>query len=173
MSAITKEILVVDVTRGDCVEDNRKEGKSNTGTYFLCSIKNFDEIESYFNTSNIYKIDLFKVRIYKELFIQYFDSLKNEYIGKMSKFNTYADYILSCLEAPTVGVTLRKNDTRVFMRFVDNTNSIVSAFRHLLYEDLSKICIEKRNDIYFVYPEINESFIQIKHGEQSDLIIEE
>ena len=41
MSAFKRNIIYINVTRGDCVENNRKSGKSNTGTYFVCSKKNF------------------------------------------------------------------------------------------------------------------------------------
>ena len=173
MSAVNKTRMLIDVTRGDCVDDNRKNGKSNTGTYFVCSIKNFDEFEHFFQLTNKYKIDLVKVDIYKTLFKQYFFQYKDEYIGKMKSFDIYINYLISQSEFPCVDITTRKNDTRVFMKFVDNTKPIVNAFRHVLYEDLSFIVFEKRGETIYLYPEINETLISKKKFENSDLVIDE
>lgn len=173
MSANLYEEVLIDVTRGDCVDDNRKSGKSNTGTYFLCSIKNFDLYDDYFKDGNKYKIDLVKFDIYRLLFEKYFFQYKDEYIGKMKTFNGYCDYILSQFESPEIRLSLRKNDSRVFMKFSDNTEKITNAFRHVLYEDLSLIGITKKNNIYYVYPVINLTFINKKKNESSDLVIDE
>ena len=47
------------------------------------------------------------------------------------------------------------------MRFKDNTNIIVNAFRNLLYEDISYICIEEINGVLNIYPCINLNMIDI------------
>ncbi len=43
------------------------------------------------------------------------------------------------------------------MRFTNNSDVIVNAFRNLLYEDISKICIEKHNDQFELYPYLNSN----------------
>ena len=67
----------------------------------------------------------------------------------------FCNYLLSLNDNPSVEVTLRINDSRVFMRFKDNTNLVVNVFRNLLYEKLSFICIEKINGLNEIYPVIN------------------
>ena len=91
----------------------------------------------------------------------------------MKTFNGYCDYILSQVESPKICLSLRKNDSRVFMKFFDNTERITNAFRHILYEDLSLIGITKKNNIYYVYPVINLNFINNKKNESSDLVVDE
>ena len=172
MSAIKHECIYVDVTRGDCVEANRKGGKSNTGTYFISSINNFEDFSYYFSEDNLFKVDLKKVQIYKILFCNLFYWIRDEYNGKMNQFEEFCNYLLSLDDNPIVDISLRKNDTRVFMRFLDNVNNIVNCFRHLLYEDLSFICIEKREDVFYVYPVINENLVEINNCD-SNFILDE
>ena len=173
MSAIKNERILIDVTRGDCVDANRKSGKSNTGTYFVSSVKNFDEFLSYFDDKNVYKFDLIKLNLYVELFKKFFLDLKDEYIGKMSEFDSFSSYLLSLPENPNVGIVLRKNDSRIFMRFEDNTLPVINAFRNMLYENLSYIAIEKKNIFYYVYPVINEEYIKIKKESNNGLVLDE
>lgn len=155
MSAIKKEQIIVDVTRGDCLEDNRKSGKSNTGTYFISSLGDFDKFKSYFEKEDNFVLNLNKIREYQVLFNSFFKEKMDEYYGKGIRFDDFCNYLLSLNENPSVKVTLRINDSRVFMRFKDNTNSVVNAFRNLLYEKLSFICIEKINGLNEIYPVIN------------------
>ena len=67
----------------------------------------------------------------------------------MKEFNKYCNELISSVKYPTVNVTLRKNDDRVFMRFGDNSDSVVNAFRNILYEDLSLIAIEHMVLFYY------------------------
>ena len=152
MSAIKKELILIDVTRGDCLEANRKSGKSNTGTYFVSSLKDFDKFKDFLDDENTYELNLDKIYEYSILFKNLSENIMNDYNGKGIKFDSFANYLLSFKENQKVEITLRINDSRVFMRFKDNNNSIVSAFRNLLYEDLSMICLEKINGIIEVYP---------------------
>ena len=173
MSANLVEKVVVDVTRGDCLDPNRKAGKSNTGTYFICSVNNFDEYESYFKEGQVYKIDLVRVELYKTLFKEYCIEYNEQYIGKMTNFDGYINYLLSLKENPTVNISLRKNDARVFMRFDDNSNIIVNAFRNLLYEDISRLVLYKKSDCILIYPEINDEYVHIKAADNNGLEIDE
>lgn len=157
MSAIMKEIILIDVTRGDCLEPNRKSGKSNTGTYFVCSLKDFDIFKTFISDENEYFLNLDKVFEYSILFGNLPSNCLEEYNGKGVKFGSYLNYLLSLKNNPKISVSLRINDSRVFMRFTNNSDVIVNAFRNLLYEDISKICIEKHNDRFDIYPYLNSS----------------
>lgn len=174
MSAHKKEILLVDVTRGDCLEANRKAGKSNTGTYFLSSLKDYDNFEMFFDENNTYAFDLTLIQEYGILFSNLFKETVKKYNGKGEKFDSYINYLLSLGYNPKVNIMLRTNDSRVFLRFKDNSNVVVNAFRNLLYEDLSFIVIEKRKEIYYIYPIINHSkLITLKKQSNDDFIIDE
>lgn len=168
MSATKKEKVIVDVTRGDCLEANRKAGKSNTGTYFISSLKDFDGFKVYFEDEDKFVINLAKVKEYMILFKNLFLDKMEEYNGKGVKFDSFCNYLLSLESNPKVEITLRINDSRVFMRFKDNTNVVVNAFRNLLYEDISYICMEKNNDLYEVYPIIDSTKICLKSDEDDD-----
>ena len=173
MSAFKRNIIYVDVTRGDCVDNNRKSGKSNTGTYFICSTKNFDDFEHFFKETNVYKFAIDKVDIYRVLFNEFFMSLKDEYVGKMENFNSTCAYLSSLYDNPTVEVGLRKNDSRIFMKFEDNSEPHTSAFRNILYEDLSLIAIEEIDGVFFIYPVVNEKYIGHKKAVESGLVFDE
>lgn len=165
MSAIKKEIVLVDVTRGDCLENNRKSGKSNTGTYFISSLKDYDRFKEYFLEEKNFVINLVKIKEYMILFKYCFANRLDEYIGKGLDFESFCNYLLSLKNNPKVEITLRINDSRVFMRFKDNSNVVVNAFRNLLYEDLTYICIEKNGELFEVYPIINSAMVSF--GETS------
>ena len=173
MSAFKRNIVYVDVTRGDCVDNNRKSGKSNTGTYFIGSSSNFSDFEYFFKETNVYKFAIDKIDIYRVLFNEFFMSLKDDYAGKMENFDSTCAYLLSLHDNPAVEVGLRKNDSRVFMKFADNSETHTSAFRNILYEDLSLIAIEEINGIFFIYPVINEKFISNKKAVESGLLFDE
>lgn len=168
MSAIKKEKVLIDVTRGDCLEPNRKSGKSNTGTYFISSLKDYDVYRVYFEDEQKFVINLEKIKEYMILFKNLFMNKMDEYIGKGLNFDLFCNYLLSLKRNPKVEITLRINDSRVFMRFKDNTNAVVNAFRNLLYEDLSHICIEKSNDLYEVYPVIDSNKVSLDGESTSD-----
>lgn len=158
MSAIKKELIIIDVTRGDCLSENRISGKSNTGTYFVSSLKDFDKFEEFFAADNKYELNLSNVSIYNDIFMKYFYCFKDEYIGKMEKYTKKVNYLLNNVQDASIKITTRINDSRVFMRFVDNQNAVVDAFRNLLYENISRICIEKKEgNSFLIYPVINET----------------
>ena len=47
MAAIKSKIMRVSVTNGDAINENRLKGKSNTGTYFICSTNQYDEFKEF------------------------------------------------------------------------------------------------------------------------------
>lgn len=173
MSANKKKAIYIDVTRGDCVETNRKGGKSNTGTYFICSTKNFDDFDSFFDSNKSYQIDLNKIKTYKVLFDNFFMKFKDLYFGKMESFAMYINYLLSFNDFPLVKVELRINDSRVFMRFADNSDKIVNALRNILYEDLSLLVIEERNNKFLIYPAIIDSNIDFQMNNDISIVVDE
>lgn len=155
MSASKRDIMIVDVTKGDCLESNRKNGKSNTGTYFISSLKNFTDFEKFFSENIKYKIEVAKTLEYCCFFNTYFLKYKDEYVGKMFEFSHFANVFSLLTYCPEVNIDLRVNDNRVFMKFKNNEGKLESSFRNLLYEDLSLICFERIDDIVYVYPVIN------------------
>lgn len=163
MSAIIEEKIILDVTRGDCVDANRKGGKSNTGTYFLCSIKDYYLFEKYFK-EEYYFIDLKKLNHYCIVFNAMMKTQLPYYNGKGLKFKEYSIDLLNLKSNPKVNLTMRQNDNRIFIRFEDNTNAIVSSFRNLLYEDVSAIAIEIRKEGGFIYP----VFKDVQNANQED-----
>ncbi len=174
MSATKSETVIIDVTRGDCLEANRKKGKSNTGTYFVCSSKDFEGFKEYFNDENVYIVDLEKVRQYSLLFAALPEQEKNEYGGKTEKFSQYSAYLTSLEKYPTVKVTLRINDSRVFMRFEDNADNVVKAFRNLLYEDVSSIELSKKGKAISIYPVFTGKLLEnSKNAEDTGLVVDE
>ncbi len=176
MSAIKKELIIVDVTKGDCIEANRTSGKSNTGTYFVCQTNDYSKYEEFFDVNNDYEVDKYKVTIYYDTFMKYFYSLRDYYNGKMKDVSYFADYLMNQMSNASVKITQRINDTRIFMRFENNQDSVVDAFRKLLYENLSQICIEKvRTHKFKIYPIVNETTLKeiIDKEKQSDLVLED
>lgn len=168
MSAIKKEIVLVDVTRGDCLEPNRKSGRSNTGTYFVSSLKDFDTYKDFIGEDKEYRLNLNKVREYSILFENLPTDFLDAYNGKGAKFKSFSNYLLSLDENPKIMLSLRINDSRVFMRFLNNTDPIINAFRNLLYEDISKICIEKNDNQFAIYPYLNAKQLNRKKEIVSD-----
>lgn len=159
MSAFKRNIIYINVTRGDCVENNRKSGKSNTGTYFVCSEKNFSEYKYFFSEANIYKFALWNIEPYRLLFNAFFKSLSEEYKGKMANFDEICSKLSAAPRIPTVKVGLRINDSRYFMKFENNCETYTNMFRNILYEDLSLIAIEEIDNIFYIYPVINDKYI--------------
>ena len=163
MSEIKKEIIFIDVTKGDCLEPNRRNGKSNTGTYFISSLKDIDKYKEFVDENNKYFLNLDKVYEYAVLFKNLPTSFLESYNGKGANFSTFSGYLTSLKNNPNIKVSTRINDSRVFLRFVDNGDPVVNAFRNLLYEDISNICIEKTGNEFEIYPYLNAK--QLNKGE--------
>ncbi len=159
MSAFLNRIMKVEVKGGDAVPNNRKEGKSNTGTYFICSLKDREKYQAFIpddGKMNFY-IDLKRIQIYKKIFSFYFFKDRNLYPDKMRNFEAFCDSLCAFTENPKVIFTTRKNDQRVFLKFDNNIKSEVEKqLRDILYADLSNIVFELINEnTCLVYPEVN------------------
>lgn len=161
MSAFLSKIMRVEVKGGDAIANNRTEGKSNTGTYFLCSLKDWEKYEKFVpdDGSVEYFIDLGKVQAYKNSFGAAFFGRRNSYPDKMRNFEAFCDSLCAFVVNPQVVFTTRKNDSRVFLKFDSNTKSEVEKqLRDILYADLSYLVFELVNKTTcLVYPEINTS----------------
>ena len=156
MAAKTIQAIRVAVTRGDCFEDNRPDGSSNTGTYFVSSLKDWPEFEPFFQLDSKYYFSKKKIQIYKDTFGVICKKFQSVYPDKFSSLETYGvtfdgdeDFNHCC------DIELRVNDSRVFMRFKDNSDLYVKAFRHILYSDLSVIVLEITDKGISVYPEVD------------------
>ena len=132
MSAFKRNIIYINVTGGDCVENNRKSGKSNTGTYFVCSEKKFSEYKYFFNEANIYKFALWNIEPYRLLFNAFFKSLSEEYKGKMANFDEICSKLLERYKIDIDEQRLRILIYKMRLSFKRTTNSqlIVSENWH-------------------------------------------
>ncbi|MDY6393186.1 MAG: hypothetical protein SPL80_10185 [Bacilli bacterium] len=154
MAAKTVQAIRIAVTRGDCFEDNRPDGISNTGTYFISSLKDWSEFEPFFSPNAKYYFSSKKIWIYNNTFADVCAKFKDVYPDKFSSLKTYGT--LFNIEGdydPYCEVELRINKPRIFMRFKDNLDIYVKAFRHLLYSDLTVIVLEMTEKGIAIYPE--------------------
>ncbi len=163
MSAEKKELIYINVTNGDAVIENKKSGKSNTGTYFVSSLKDFDYFEDYLDSENFktYTIDSKKVFEYKEAFKSFFMNDRNDFPDNMDSFEEYCNSLIENENPFKISIGLRINDSRVFMRFEENVDVVANVFRRILYPERSIICLERRGNNYFIYPIINSDLIDI------------
>ncbi|QWB96603.1 hypothetical protein KHQ89_04045 [Mycoplasmatota bacterium] len=155
-SKITTRIIV-DVKNGDVFDENRltkingERRKSNTGTYFLCSSKDYSEYLPFFSICDNYKFEIDKISEYRIVFKAKFYKDKDNYLDKMNNFDKYCDILVNT-DYNSTNINLRQNDTRYFLRFTNNKEELVDAFRHILYGDLSSIVLEFDGNICSIYP---------------------
>ena len=165
MAAKLCDLMRVAVTGGDAIDKNRISGKSNTGTYFICSAKDWDNFSRFFKDDMKYFLDTKKIPSYKVLFMSMFFKFKERYPDKMRHFEDICDSLMSYEENPEIFIGLRKNDVRVFMKFKDNDREVEHAIRGILYSDLSNIVFEYKTNKCLIYPEVNIEVDLSKYGE--------
>lgn len=152
--------IIVDVTNGDVFDEMRlskddgKKGRSNTGTYFLCSLKNYDKYRYLFDQCKNFYLDINKIKEYQILFKHFYGNMKDKYLDKMSNFDNYCDQIYTANTTLISGMNFRINDHRYFLRFDDNNELLVKAFRHILYGDITQLVLDFVDDKCYIYPEI-------------------
>lgn len=162
MSAFKSTIMRVAVTNGDALPENRKRGKSNTGTYFLCSKDQYNDLQLFVNRRT-YQVDINKIKEYNILFKKFFFESMDQYPGKMEDFDDFCSLLVNSYNIPSVEISIRENDQRVFLRFVSNENIYVNAIRHILYGEISYLCFEIRGNKTYIYPEIDYSKTNISY----------
>jgi len=155
MSAIKPNLIKLLVTNGDAVADNRLKGRSNTGTYFICSENQFNEFEEFFKDNIIYFIDLEKVKQYEAVFNKYAFSLSEYYPDKMNGFNEYVKTLVSLNENPKVDIGIRVNGSRIFARFLNNENMVENSLRHILYGEFTYLIFELLGNNCYIYPSLD------------------
>lgn len=160
MSAEIKKLVKIKVTGGDAVANNRVSGKSNTGTYFICSQKDFSEFQDFFKEPFEYYLDINKINIYLTMINIFLKPKKDDYIDKMENFDEYCYSLMTLKNNPLLKGGLRINDTRYFLRFTENDNMIVDRLRSILYADYSLITIENRQGCLYIYPEFNDECLE-------------
>lgn len=153
-SKYTKNIII-EVKNGDALPNNRIDGKSNTGTYFLGSYKFFQTVKSLFDNCISFQFDKTKIIEYKTLFQQYMYKQKDKYPDKLIFFERHSDKLVEICENYTVDVTIRNNDTRFFFRFTNNDDEVVNEFRSILFGEISSIVLSFDNNKCFIYPIIS------------------
>lgn len=155
MAAKNYDLLKVAVTGGDAIDNNRLSGKSNTGTYFVCSSKDWEKFSRFFKDGMKYYLDIKQIPNYKILFKSLFFQYKEKYPDQMRHFEDICDSLMSYQNDPQVFIGLRNNDVRVFMKFIDNNREVEYAFRGILYSNLTNIVFEYKGDRCLIYPEVN------------------
>ena len=155
MAAKTVRLMRIAVTRGDCFSDNRPDGSSNTGTYFVSSHKDWPLFESFFTEGSKYYFSTAKIKMYVATLADLASQYQDVYPDKFASLSTFGSAFASAAKDPFCEIDLRKNDQRVFMRFKDNSDVLVNAFRHILYSDLSLISMEITSKGVAIYPEID------------------
>ena len=159
------DLLRVSVTDGDALAANRLKGKSNTGTYFVCSSKDWSSYKKFFTPGIRYFIDLGKVAVYKESFLKLvYESEHEKYPDKMNSFADTCNSLLSWGSNPETFIELRNNDVRVFMHFENNNGECERLFRGILYSQISTITLELRGNRCMVYPEIEKPNVFIEEN---------
>lgn len=169
MASNFSKIVRIAVKNGDAIPENRLKGKSNTGTYFLCSSNQYDEFKEFIDDELVCFIDHDRVKMYYYAFMQTFYLSKDQYVDKMYNFEQYCHSLYSSNIRHKIYLRYRINDSRYFIRFKENDNIYVNAFRHILYGDISYLVLEKRDNKYFIYPEL----VYLSHPEkeeESDII---
>ena len=172
MAATKSKIMRVSVTNGDAINENRLKGKSNTGTYFICSTNQYDEFKEFFEDFDTCYVESNKVQEYLVLFKEYFFEKKNLYIDKMENFENYCSSLISTNFEPTIKISMRVNDSRYFLRFQNNEDVYVNAIRHVLYGEISFLTFEIKNNKCYIYPEVNMSKVEMKKGEDDIVYID-
>lgn len=160
MSANKANILTVAVTGGDAIATNRLSGKSNTGTYFISSKKDWPLYREFFNEDSptTYKLDLDRIKIYKSSFKEYFFNKRELYSDKMSNFENTCDSLLLCKKSLDIKFDLRINDTRIFLKFENNSNKVEYALRRIIYSNLTNLIFVRSEQGNTFYLEINFNF---------------
>lgn len=171
MAAIKSKIMRVNVTNGDAINENRLKGKSNTGTYFICSTNQYDEFKEFIEEFNCYLIDQNKVKEYLILFKEYFFKTKNLYIDKMANFENYCFSLINSEYETKVNTSIRINDSRYFLRFQNNEDIYVNSIRHILYGEISYLTFEIRDNNCYIYPEINMDKVEEEKGNNDTIYI--
>lgn len=172
MAATKSKIMRVSVTNGDAINENRLKGKSNTGTYFICSSKQYDDFKEFIEQHNKYFIDKKKVYEYLLLFkIMYFKD-KELYIDKMEYFEDYCHSLINSSDKAFLDISFRKNDSRYFLKFNNNDDIFAQSLRHILYGERSNLCFEIINDKCYIYPEVVFDLIDDKKGENDIIYID-
>lgn len=88
----------------------------------------------------------------------------------MQDFNEYCYSLCSLDSDPIVKMSLRVNDSRVFLKFDDNLDPVVTAIRHILYGEVSQLIIEIVDGKRVIYPEID--FSKVNCQEYIDSVTE-
>lgn len=167
MSAVYSECMRIMVTNGDALPNNRTSGSSNTGTYFVSSTGDFSRFEVFFNSNMKYVIPCKAIEVYKVLFVHFFKNMSEYFPDHMESFESYCDE-LSMNDHEISGlVDYRINDSRIFMKFSNNSDPVISLFRKILYAKLSSISFEIVKGVCYIYPVIN--YEEIKNKEKAFL----
>ena len=115
-------------------------------------------IANFFSDSSLkFKISAQKVAEYKKLIIAYVFPKRELFANKMDTFLMLTDYFSSKdIEIPKM---FFGGKTGRYLKF-DNTNDDSKKFKEIIYDGVSNIIIEKREDCYLVYPKLRDDFFR-------------
>lgn len=157
MAARIPKMIRVAVTSGDAISSCKTSGKSNTGTYFISSLKDYDLFAEYLDFSvNSYFLSAKKVDEYRILFKNKYWQNREKYSDQMGNFDKFCDFLVKN-GGHQIDFDNRNNDQRVFLKFQNNLEPVADAIRHILYAELSDLVIEENGEhSYLVYPALKE-----------------
>ena len=159
MAANLPRLIRVSIQNGDAIDQNRLKGKSNTGTYFISSEKEYLEVFKEFIDDSgekvmYYYLDFNRVKAYCAAFNALVLPME-EYRFAREVFPINAAYFNDKVGMARIKVKTRKNDTRYFLQF-DNKDVLISSLRNVLFALVSCLVFEKKTDNeIIVYPEID------------------
>lgn len=162
MSAKKPNLIRIAVTNGDAMPDNRVSGKSNTGTYFVCSNADFSNFGEFFKEGLEYKFDCKRTVAYCLALPAVYKDYSRYYPHGFDPMSPFSAYFANAKRDPETNIGLRINDPRIFMRFLDNNEIYTNAFRNLLFAEISVIVLELTeddcgNEVCLVYPDVDYS----------------
>ena len=102
MAAKNYDVMKIAVTGGDAIDNNRISGKSNTGTYFVCSAKDWPTFSRFFDEQKKYFLDISKIYSYKILFLNMFFRFKDKFPDRMRHFEDICDSLMSYQNNPQI-----------------------------------------------------------------------
>lgn len=172
MSAIRQNVVEVDVTHGDCVPENKLGTGSDawTKTYFVCAVEDFQQYAGFIEKQQevSYRINRKRVEAYRILVREKFKDRFSQYRGKGEKFEGNCSALTSQTDDPVVGISIRVNGDRVFMKFADGRDPNAHALREILFESISRLMLQEVGEQYEIYPVVVYNELSLSEGQKSE-----
>lgn len=157
-----KECVIINIPGSEIIPKCRIGGPDQikdsdvTGYYTNDNAAKYREIEDFFDGFHLdFYINHEKCREYANDIKRYVYKYKNIFVNKMDSFNRLATLF------STNDIKIHKmffgGSTGRYLKF-DNDEEISKTFKEFLYDGVTDLVIEKNNDRFFVYPQLNRTF---------------